>query len=218
MMVLATGFAVAFGVLMRHTNAEIEGEEWYNHVLGSAPIWAGFYGIFGSLGNRWLSWHEEVDEPEYVIQAMSLFVGLFLFIVLIQLRLLVAMLQSTYMRIIHKSQDFWLFERAQLITEIKDAKPTWPPPLNLPSYLLISVPTYLRSRYRAHTTSEVESPTTGFKRVPDAQTLRKLRKKEAQFHKLSIDRRKAREAKSAVTWRDKQEKSIEKLEEVRGAA
>eukprot|EP00966_Prymnesium_polylepis_P240969 5573019-Prymnesium_polylepis.3 len=183
MLNMAAGFAVAFGVLMRHTNTEIEGEEWYNHVLGDAPLWAAFWGILGSLGGRWLSWKEKIDEPQYVIEAMSVFVGVFLFIVLIQLRLLVAMLQSTYMRIIGKSQDFWLFERAQLITEIKDAKPPWPPPFNLLNYLLVSLPMYLESRYRNHRTSTQHCPTTGFKCVPNAQTLRALRKKEAQYHK-----------------------------------
>ena len=214
LLTMTFGFAVAFGTLMHHTNEAIAGEEWYRKVMGNAPIWAAFWGVFGGLGNRMLSWSSgAVDEPEYVIRAMAIFVIIFLFVVLIIIRLLVAMLQSTYVRILGESQGFWLFERAQLIAEFKDTKPPLPPPFNVIWYICYSVPKTMYSRYQARHSSDVPSPTTGFKRVPNEKLLRQLWKKEQQYLKVSLDERRKRQAASAAAKTDQQGQAITKLEE-----
>ena len=91
LMIIASGFAVAFGTLLHHTNSEIEGEEWYRKPLGEAPLWSAYWAVFGGLGIRYFSWSDGESDPEYAIRALAFFIGVFLFIVLIQTRLLVAM-------------------------------------------------------------------------------------------------------------------------------
>ena len=92
----------------------------------------------------------------------------------------------------HVSDRYWLFERAQLITEFK-RKGALPPPLNLLSLVAVDLPHAARRRRRRAAGGGAVPPTEGaedgrsrardgFKLVPGPEQLRRLQVRGHGWH------------------------------------
>ena len=81
------------------------------------------------------------------------------------------MMSDTYARVMEEGRERWTFERAQLITEFKDTKSPFPPPLNVLWALLVELPQHWGTR-------EDEIDVDGFKTVPDLKLQERMREEE----------------------------------------
>ena len=202
----SSAFAVAFGSLLNEYNAT---PIWYKEPLGLAPVWHPFWAVFGGPHKDRIDAYAKGEDDVYRRVAPFVLWG-FLFVVLILIRLLVAMLASTYNRISKESADFWLFERAQLIAEFKDSKPPLPPPLNLVWYAL-QIPAALRRR--RDNSADALPPTRGFKNIPNMKQLTSYMKREQQALKRCIKMQQDRRDKTAAAQSERQALAIRKLED-----
>uniref|UniRef100_A0A7S3BUD2 Ion transport domain-containing protein n=1 Tax=Haptolina ericina TaxID=156174 RepID=A0A7S3BUD2_9EUKA len=203
--VTVSSFAVAFGTLLNDVDSQ---DEWYKKPLGLDPVWAPVWAVFGGLSKVGIAQYAK-DMPQIIQRVAPFLLWTFAFVILILIRLLVAMLATTYGRIIKESEGFWLFERAQLISEYKDTKPPLPPPFNILWYLFYSLPRLIKSRAR----TDKSSLQRGFKRVPDTKMLKVYLKREQHAHQKCILMQQTRRAGTMVARSERHENSIKSLEE-----
>ena len=165
------------------------GGEGYARLLGSSPVWAPFWGMFGEYGKEHADMssvgeHGENEEfPSSVMVNVVLWVYLFVSQVVL-LNLLIAMMADSYAKVTSDGEVQALYDREGLIRELKDSKPPLAAPLNLLHICCYAVPVRL---YRICTgSSELVAPHDGFKRIPAWQDLRSLQRIEKEAHKKAV--------------------------------
>jgi len=185
------------------------------HLFGDAPVWAPFWGAFGSF-DRTAHVSEEVGfneaDPGAYIKPTLLWVYLFITIIVL-VNLLIAQMSDTYARVTEKGQLVWLFERAQLISEFKDTKPPAPPPFNVMWLVLVTFPYKVYKSYRERVLGEVAVSPGGFRQVPPQQQLSLVRQREGEALKRSLQAREKRVEETLEARIERVQAKLVKIEE-----
>lgn len=87
-------------------------DEWYKKPLGLDPVWAPVWAVFGGLSKVGIAQYAK-DMPQIIQRVAPFLLWTFAFVILILIRLLVAMLATTYGRIIKESEGFCAPHAAQ---------------------------------------------------------------------------------------------------------
>ena len=106
---------------------------------------------------------------------------------IVLVNLLIAQMSETYAKEMEKATQSWLFERAQLVLEFKDAKASPLPPPLAPVY---DIAVFLRNCIRRRPAEP------GFRVVTRAPQQRRLTKAEALFRRDALARVHARDAET----------------------
>eukprot|EP00966_Prymnesium_polylepis_P239669 5542801-Prymnesium_polylepis.1 len=124
---------------------------------------------------------------------------------IILVNLLVAQMADTYGRITEEGFLRWQFERAQLISEYKDTKKPFPPPLNVVYVALAKLGMLLfpPKDERIH---------TGFKYMPK-EDLRQWQQKELAALKMCVIAREKRESETTDAKMSRLQDLLQKQEE-----
>ena len=183
---VSLGFGFAFSVMMPQASSQ----ESPLLLFGDAPLYAPFWGIFGSF-YRSYEYVDDALDPGMVIAPTLLWVYLFITTVVL-VNLLIAQMSDTYSRVTGEGLLVWQFERAQLINEFKDTKPPLPPPFNVIWFGLVTLPSWLHRSYRRHQ-GEVDIDDSGFKLVPKQLELNALRQREEEALKRCLQAREKRD-------------------------
>ena len=190
------------------------GGEGYARLLGSSPVWAPFWGMFGEYGKEHADMssvgeHGENEEfPSSVMVNVVLWVYLFVSQVVL-LNLLIAMMADSYAKVTSDGEVQALYDREGLIRELKDSKPPLAAPLNLLHICCYAVPVRL---YRICTgSSDLVAPHDGFKRIPEWQDLRSLQRIEEEAHKKAVGTSLKREQSTVDAQLERQSEATQHL-------
>uniref|UniRef100_A0A7S3BQR6 Ion transport domain-containing protein n=1 Tax=Haptolina ericina TaxID=156174 RepID=A0A7S3BQR6_9EUKA len=194
LIILTFGFGFALVGLLPNNSAPYNSQYTYSFYI---PLWA-LVGAppdleqIASLENMLA--HES---PTHPIAVMVLWVYLFV-AGLVLVNLLIAAMTSTYERVKEESQLYWQFERTKVILEFKDTKGALPPPLNVVEVFLYALPQRawrkFKRRNQVGSMIDTEERLRGFKSVPSAAMLRRLRTRELRARTKFLQQQEERQA------------------------
>ena len=118
------GFGAAFAVLLPGRM-----DKPFSYAFSSSPLWFPFWGLYGEFDRHDFEEYVEDEMPTRLISLVLMWLYM-LITTIVLVNLLIAQMSETYAKEMEKATQSWLFERAQLVLEFKDAKASpLPPPL-----------------------------------------------------------------------------------------
>lgn len=200
-MVLMASFGVAFATLQPGVMGAYESYD----ILGSAPLYVPFWGLFGEVDLLRMLRQINNELPTQVLLPVLLWIYLFLACIIL-VNLLIAQITNTYSRIMDKSLSHWQLERCRLVDEFKDSKPPAPPPFNV-LYHTITIGKQLLF------TADSQVDVYGFKTLPSSPQLASLQKAEGQALQRCLQARAARASQELSSRVEVSVREIRKLED-----
>ena len=123
-MIISFGFGAAFAVLLPGRM-----DKPFSYAFSSSPLWFPFWGLYGEFDRHDFEEYVEDEMPTRLISLVLMWLYM-LITTIVLVNLLIAQMSETYAKEMEKATQSWLFERAQLVLEFKDAKASpLPPPL-----------------------------------------------------------------------------------------
>ena len=180
-MIISFGFGAAFAVLLPGRM-----DKPFSYAFSSSPLWFPFWGLYGEFDRHDFEEYVEDEMPTRLISLVLMWLYM-LITTIVLVNLLIAQMSETYAKEMEKATQSWLFERAQLVLEFKDAKASPLPPPLAPVY---DIAVFLRNCIRRRPAEP------GFRVVTRAPQQRRLTKAEALFRRDALERNHARDAET----------------------